>query len=46
MAPARRAGLSAEGARGRHAKVKNSVFCFYFLIKDVSLCSQNNTLSE
>lgn len=46
MAPARRAGLSAEGECGRHAKAKNSVFCFYFLIKDVSLCSQNNTLSE
>ena len=46
MVSARRAGLSAEGTRGRHAKVKNSVFCFYFLIKDVSLCSQNNTLSE
>ena len=46
MVSARRARLSAEGTRGRHAKVKNSVFCFYFLIKDVSLCSQNNTLSE
>ncbi len=46
MVSARRAGLSAEGTRGRHAKVKNSVFCFYFLIKDVSLCSQNDTLSE
>lgn len=30
----------------RSGKAKKLFFYFYFIIKDVSLCSQNNTLSE